>query len=98
MIFVTDGKELAAYNWTFKSTGLGASTGWIGMTGVHPLYRGHGLGRAVVLAGMRHMTARGVRTIDLEVNDENIAAKEVYESVGFRVVWHAPWYEKSLGR
>ena len=73
------------------------STGWIGMTGVHPEYRGRGLGRAVLLAGITYLTENSVRTVELEVDDLNRSAKELYSSAGFREVGNSLWYERSLG-
>lgn len=96
VIFVTKGESLAGYNWTFRATGPTASTGWIGMTGIHPFHRRHGLGRAVVLAGMNYLTAKGVRAIELEVDEENAAAKEMYLSIGFRKAMQMLWYERAL--
>ena len=98
VVFVTDGERLAAYNWTFRATGPTSSTGWIGMTGVHPDYRGQGLGKATVLSGMVYLAAKGVRTIELEVDEQNDAAKDIYMSIGFRKVGQRPWYERALDR
>lgn len=97
LVFVADGVRLVAYNWTFRSAMPKGSTGWIGMTGVHPEYRGRGLGRAVLLAGITYLTENGVRTVELEVDDLNRSAKELYSSAGFREVGNSLWYERSLG-
>jgi ribosomal protein S18 acetylase RimI-like enzyme len=66
------------------------------MTGVHPDYRGRGLGRAVLLGGMTYLTENGAKTIELEVDDLNRSAKELYRSAGFREVGHSLWYERAL--
>ena len=96
VIFVTHGDGVAGYNWTFRAAGPSRSTGWIGMTGVHPEYRGRRLGKAVVLAGMEALTAKGVRTIELEVDEQNTAAEDIYLSVGFRQIRRGLWYEMAL--
>ena len=92
VIFIIDGDRLAAYNWTFRAGTLG----WVGMTGVHPDYRGNGLGRMVVLAGMDYLASRGVGNIELEVDEQNAPAVDIYLSIGFAVVHRTLWYEKSL--
>ena len=96
VLFVTHGDSVAGYNWTFRAARPTGSTGWISMTGVHPDYRGHGLGKAVVLAGMEALTAQGVRTIELEVDEQNTAAEDIYLSVGFRKIRQGLWYEMEL--
>jgi mycothiol synthase len=96
VIFVTRGDAVAGYNWTFRAAGPAGSTGWISMTGVHPDYRGHRLGKAVVLAGMEALTAKGVRTIELEVDEQNTVAEDIYLSVGFRRIRRGLWYEMKL--
>ena len=97
VIFATHGDRMAGYNWTFKAVGPGSSIGWIGMTGVHPEYRGYGLGKVVALAGMEFLTARGVRLIELEVDEQNDAAKNIYLSIGFVTAQERPWYERAFG-
>jgi len=97
VIFATHGDRMAGYNWTFKAIGPGSSIGWIGMTGVHPEYRGYGLGKVVALAGMEFLTAQGVRLIELEVDEQNDAAKDIYLSIGFVTAQERPWYERSIG-
>ena len=96
VILVTHGDRLGGYNWTFSTTAPNSSIGWIAMTGVHPDYRGQGIGRAAVLAGMRYLSGRGVRTIDLEVDERNAPAIELYHSTGFHKVQQTLWYEKTL--
>ena len=96
VLFVADGQRLAGYNWTFNATGPDGSAGWIAMTGVHPDYRRQGIGRAAVLAGMRYLSGVGVRTIELEVDRENVPAVELYEWAGFRQVRQTLWYERAF--
>ena len=96
VIFVTNGDRLSAYAWTLRAKWPTSSTGWISMTGVHPDYRGLGHGRSVVLSGMEYLVSKGVRTIELEVDEQNIAAKEMYLSIGFRRVWETLWFERAL--
>ena len=71
IVFVEHGGRPVAYAWTFMS----GVTGWIGMTGVHPDYRGRGLGKAALTAGMTYLAENGAKTVRLEVDDLNAAAK-----------------------
>jgi ribosomal protein S18 acetylase RimI-like enzyme len=45
--------------------------------------RGSGLGRAMVEAAVERAAARGCRRIELDVDDDNLPARRLYESLGF---------------
>jgi ribosomal protein S18 acetylase RimI-like enzyme len=45
--------------------------------------RGHGLGEALVVAGLERARERGCRRIELDVNEENKPALALYEKLGF---------------
>ena len=94
IIFITDHGKPAAYNWTMFIEDGAASSGIIAMTGVHPDYRGRGIGRAVVTAGIAYLVERGAAAVDLEVDSENAPARELYLKLGFRKVSSSVWYEK----
>ena len=99
LFIVEDGGEgaPAGYNWTvFVGEGETAS-GVVAMTGVHPHYRGRGLGRAVVAAGVAYLVERGASVVDLEVDSENAPARELYLKLGFRKMGSSVWYEKAFG-
>ena len=96
IVFVVDGVKSAAYNWTIRASTEAGSTGWIAMTGVHPDYRGKGLGTAVVAAGMEYLASRGVDGVELEVDSENVPATELYLRLGFRRVNQTVWFERRL--
>ncbi len=50
-------------------------------------YRGLGIGKKLMQAIIKKLTARyGVREISLEVHEKNIAAISLYESLGFKKV------------
>ena len=90
VLFVEHGARPVAYAWTFRS----GATGWIGMTGVHPDFRGRGLGKAALAAGMTYLAENGAKTVRLEADDLNAAAKRIYFSAGFRETGVSLWYER----
>ena len=96
IIFAMEGDRATAYAWTMRASSEAGSTGWVAMTGVRPDYRGRGLGRAVVLAGMAYLRDKGVDGVELEVAYENTAARELYQQLGFRKAAESVWYEKKL--
>ena len=96
MLLVTQGERLAAYNWTLRLGSPSSTTGCISMTGVHPDYRGQRIGEAVMLAGMEYLVTHGVRVIELEVDEENLPAKDIYLAIGFQSVRRTLWYERKL--
>lgn len=96
ILFITDNGRAAAYNWTMISSNHNKATGFISMTGVHPDYRGKGLGRAIVAAGMQYLKGQGVDSIELEVDSDNAPARELYLKLGFKKVHETLWYEKNF--
>ena len=98
ILFITDEGKPAAYNWTMFSVDGANPSGVISMTGVHPNYRGRGLGRAVVAAGIAYLVDRGAAHVDLEVDSDNTPARELYLKLGFRRVSKTIWYEKRFAR
>ena len=71
--------------------------GRIHMLGVDPDYRGKGLGKQVLLAGLSLLKSRGLGHVDLTVDSENKAALALYESLGFAVRTRSLWCEKKTG-
>ena len=98
ILMVHDGERPAGYNWTLRPRKDGASVGWISMTGVHPDYRGQGLGKAVIGAGMALLKNKGVRRIELEVDFANTAARRLYLKLGFQKVGETTWFERDLAK
>ena len=93
IIFIMDGDTPAGYNWTLRNENEHGNIGFVSMTGVHPDYRGNGLGTAVVVTGMEYLRDQGVDAVELEVDSENVPARELYLKLGYRQVHHSVWYE-----
>ena len=96
IIFIMDGDRAAGYNWTQRIRNAHGHIGFVAMTGVHPSYRGNGLGTAIVVSGMEHLVSKGVNAVELEVDAENTPARELYLKLGYRRVHHSVWYELKL--
>ena len=88
------GGHLAGFHWTkihkpgSGQAGNGTSDpdeplGEVYVIGVDPAEQGTGLGRALTLAGLRHLQGREIPAVMLYVDGENAAAIRLYSSLGF---------------
>lgn len=83
MAFAQDGSgkdELLGFHWTKRHD---RANGEVYVVGVSPSAQGRGLGRLLTLAGLHHLTDRGVAEIHLYVESDNTAARRTYEGLGF---------------
>jgi mycothiol synthase len=79
-----DGR-LAGFCWTkvHPATPEDPALGEIFVIAVDPDFHGLGLGRALTLAGLRHLAGQGLRHGMLHVESTNVPARTLYEDLGF---------------
>jgi mycothiol synthase len=70
--------------------------GEIAVIGTRRAYRGQGLGRAMLLAGLQQLKAHGMTIATLGTASGNKDAQRLYESVGFRTTCKYLWFSKKL--
>lgn len=91
----SDGRAVA-YVWTKFEPSKGMSAGYVGMVGVHPDYRGRGLGEVITADGIRLVRDQGAGLVKLEVDRDNKPARRIYRDLGFKPVSETIWYELRL--
>ena len=60
-------------------------------------HRGRGLSRELLRTHLGHLAGRGVRTVFLEVEENNQPARRLYQGSGFAVVGHRERYYRQPG-
>jgi mycothiol synthase len=77
--------RLLGFHWTkVHGAGMGGKpVGEVYVLGVDPDAHGLGLGRALTLAGLRHLRGRGLGEVMLYVDESNRAALALYTGLGF---------------
>jgi [ribosomal protein S18]-alanine N-acetyltransferase len=70
----------------FAVSRIGADEAEILSIAIDAGHRGRGLSRNLLLTHLGHLAGRGVRTIFLEVEENNAPARRLYERAGFAVV------------
>jgi mycothiol synthase len=78
--------DVIGFHWTKVHGDQGHDHDPIGevyVLGVDPAAHGHGLGRALTLAGLRYLRNRGLDQAMLYVDESNVGALALYAGVGF---------------
>ncbi|WFU41001.1 ribosomal protein S18-alanine N-acetyltransferase [Bradyrhizobium sp. CB82] len=78
----------------FAVSRMGADEAEILSIAIDQAYRGRGLSRALLMTHLGHLAGRGVRTIFLEVEENNRPARALYDRIGFMVVGRRERYYK----
>jgi mycothiol synthase len=85
LLLASDGDgRLLGFHWTKVHS---PEVGEIYVLGVAPEGQGRGLGKVLAALGLRHLAARGVRTVHLYTESDNAPAVALYAGLGFT---HAP--------
>ncbi|HVL94140.1 MAG TPA: mycothiol synthase [Acidimicrobiales bacterium] len=79
-----DGR-LAGFCWTKVHTDHEPPLGEVYVVAVDPDFAGRGLGRRLTVAGLAHLAGRGLSTAMLYVDAGNVAARRLYDRLGFHV-------------
>jgi tRNA threonylcarbamoyladenosine biosynthesis protein TsaB len=64
---------------------------------IAPGHRGRGLSRQLLLTHLGHLTGRGVRTVFLEVEENNLPARRLYDRAGFAIAGRRERYYREAG-
>jgi [ribosomal protein S18]-alanine N-acetyltransferase len=81
----------------FSVSRLAADEAEILSIAVRASHRGRGLSRDLLLTHLGHLAGRGVRTVFLEVEENNQPARKLYERAGFAVVGRRERYYQQAG-
>ena len=98
VVLACEEDKVIGYCWTVVTyeAATGEGKGRISMIGTDPDYRGRGVGKRVLLAGLAHLKSKGLQVVDLTVDSDNKVACALYWSVGFRLRTSSLWYQKFL--
>lgn len=66
--------------------------GWIELIGTRPEYRRLGIGRVMLLAGLRQLKTLGAERALLGTASWNVAAQSLFASAGFQLLHEIRWY------
>jgi mycothiol synthase len=89
-----DGR-MTGFHWTKVHD---PSLGEVYVVGVDPDEQGSGLGRALTVAGLRHLRDLGVAQAMLYVDEDNLPAIRMYERLGFTRATVDAMYRRGPGR
>ena len=81
----------------FSVSRIGADEAEILSIAVAESHRGRGLSSTLLLTHLGHLAGRGVRTVFLEVEENNQPARRLYERAGFAVAGRRERYYQQSG-
>lgn len=81
-ILLTEGDNIVG----FSRIIMRGTDGFVNGFGIHPDFRGRGLGKKLMLLSMKMAAENGMPSLVLEVEVENLRAYKLYEQVGFKKV------------
>jgi ribosomal-protein-alanine N-acetyltransferase len=81
----------------FSVSRMGADEAEILSIAVAESHRGRGLSNSLLLTHLGHLAGRGIRTVFLEVEENNQPARRLYERAGFSVVGRRERYYRQTG-
>jgi ribosomal-protein-alanine N-acetyltransferase len=81
----------------FAVSRLAADEAEILSIAIAPRHRGRGLSRQLLLTHLGHLAGRGVRTVFLEVEENNQPARRLYDRAGFTVAGRRERYYQQAG-
>jgi len=88
--------EVAGYLWPHPVEGSSSRRVRIHMLGIHPRYRGLGMGRSLLSSALKQLGDEGWEEVELTVDSENISARYLYLSLGFKLRNRLIWFEKRI--
>lgn len=80
---VADG-AIVGFHWTKVHQDETPPVGEVYVIGIDPAAQGGGLGKALTLAGLRHLRGAGLATVLLYTDESNTGAVRMYEHLGFQ--------------
>jgi mycothiol synthase len=80
LVAVDDDDTMLGFHWTKVHS---ATEGEIYVLGIAPEAQGRGLGKALAIAGLHHLSARRVDEVHLYVESDNAPAVALYAGLGF---------------
>jgi [ribosomal protein S18]-alanine N-acetyltransferase len=81
----------------FSVSRMGADEAEILSIAVAESHRGRGLSNGLLLTHLGHLAGRGIRTVFLEVEENNQPARRLYQRAGFSVVGRRERYYRQSG-
>jgi mycothiol synthase len=80
LLVAVRGERMVGFHWMKVEQ---PDEGEVYVLGVDPAEQGTGLGRALLLIGLRQLRDRGLSQVTLYVEESNVGARRLYSSIGF---------------